>query len=72
MRHPHDDIPDVRDGLTRLERIVLYKLKELEQERPGRSIPTMQLYGRVVELIDCSQDELQCVLQRLTGNQFPR
>ena len=60
-----EHVPDVRDGLTRLERVILYELHKLQQERPGRSIPTIQLWGRVVERIDCSQDELTEALQRL-------
>lgn len=44
-----DNLPDVRDGLTRRERIVLWQLGELQKERKGRNVPTAQLYGRVVE-----------------------
>lgn len=62
-----DRIPDVRDGLTRLERVVLWQLSVLEKERPGRNIPTAQLYGRVVEYVDVSVDEFQRVLTRLVG-----
>jgi DNA gyrase/topoisomerase IV subunit A len=62
-----DHIPDVRDGLTRVERIVLYVLHETQRELGGRNVPTAMLYGRVVEHVDLSVDELQRVLQRLTG-----
>ncbi len=62
-----DRIPDVRDGLTRVERVVLWQLHEAQRERPGRGVPTAMLYGRVVEHVDLSVDELQRVLQRLTG-----
>jgi hypothetical protein len=61
------DIPDVRDGLTRLERIVLWVLSETQKELGGRSVPTAMLYGRVVEHINISEAELQRVLQRLIG-----
>lgn len=64
---PIDRIPDVRDGLTRVERVVLYVLHQTQKERGGRNVPTAMLYGRVVEHIDISVDELQRVLQRLTG-----
>jgi DNA gyrase/topoisomerase IV subunit A len=64
---PIDRIPDVRDGLTRVERVVLYVLHQTQIERGGRNVPTAMLYGRVVEHIDISVDELQRVLQRLTG-----
>jgi hypothetical protein len=60
-----DRIPDVRDGLTRVERIVLVKLYELEQERRGRMVPTAQLYGRVVEHVDMTERELVAILARL-------
>ncbi len=59
------ELPDVRDGLTRTERIVLYVLQQTQRERGGRSVPTAMLYGRVLELIDLSEDELQACLQRL-------
>ncbi|WP_044243125.1 hypothetical protein [Chondromyces apiculatus] len=64
-RSPLDNLPDVRDGLTRPERIVLVTLAELQEERRGRNVPTAMLYGRVVERIDMSVDELQRILQRL-------
>lgn len=62
-----DDIPDVRDGLTRRERVVLWQLHEIQKERGGRNVPTAMLYGRVVEHVDMSVDELQRILQRLVG-----
>ena len=37
---PDDIIPDVRDGLTRVERVVLYCLHETQKEFPGRNVPT--------------------------------
>jgi hypothetical protein len=61
------ELPDVRDGLTRTERIVLTTLNELTKEREGRSVPTMELWGRVVEKVDLSQAELQAILSRLAG-----
>lgn len=62
-----DDIPDVRDGLTRKERVVLWQISVLQQELRGRNVPTAMLYGRVVEHVDMSVDELQRILQRLVG-----
>lgn len=64
---PCDVLPDARDGLTRIERIVLHTLHETQRERGDRNVPTAMLYGRVVEKIDISVDELQRVLQRLIG-----
>jgi hypothetical protein len=67
MADPEDGIPDVRDGLTRKERVVLWVLKKTEEERGGRNVPTAMLYGRVCEHIAMRPDELQQILQRLTG-----
>lgn len=64
-RSPEDFLPDVRDGLTRAERVVLWHLSVLERERGGRNVPTAQLYGRVVEHVDMSVEELQRILVRL-------
>lgn len=60
-----DNIPDVRDGLTRIERTILYVLHETQRERNGRSVPTAMLYGRVLEYVNISEDELQMYLDRL-------
>ena len=62
-----DNLPDVRDGLTRKERAVLYCIHELQKERNGRNVPTAMLYGRVLEHVDMSESELQDILQRLTS-----
>ena len=48
MRFPADDaryaaLPDVRDGLTREERVVLYVLHQTQKERGGRNVPTAML-----------------------------
>jgi len=66
---PLRGIPDVRDGLTREERVVLWILGNLQRERGGRDVPTAMLYGRVVEHIDMSVPELQRILARLIGPQ---
>ena len=58
-------LPDVRDGLTHVERVVLRTLAELQRERRGASVPTAMLYGRVVERVDLSVDELVAILRRL-------
>jgi hypothetical protein len=34
-RDPRDNLPDIRDGLTHRERIVLQCLYDLQQEREG-------------------------------------
>lgn len=61
------ELPDARDGLTRLERIVLFELARAAKELGRRDVPTALLYGRVVEQIDVSVDELQATLARLAG-----
>ena len=62
-----NDIPDVRDGLTRKERVILYCLKKAQDELGGRNVPTIMLYGRVVELVDVSEHEFQAILSKLVG-----
>lgn len=62
-----DGIPDVRDGLTRKERAILYCLQQTQQELGGRNVPTIMLYGRVLELVDISKDEFQSILSRFVG-----
>ncbi|AUX20494.1 hypothetical protein SOCEGT47_009660 [Sorangium cellulosum] len=66
-RSPYDNLPDVRDGLTRAERVILWQLSVLEREFPGRNVPTATLYGRVVEHVDLSVPEFQRLMQRLVG-----
>lgn len=62
---PGELLPDVRDGLTRLERVVLWQIDVIQKERGDRNVPTAMLYGRVLEHVDISVDELQRTLQRL-------
>jgi hypothetical protein len=62
-----DEIPDVRDGLTRKERVVLWTLSRLQRARGGRSVPLVQLYGHVVEHVDMSIDELQRIVERMVS-----
>ena len=66
---PLDNLPDVRDGLNRKERIILFTLHEAQKERRGRYVSTAMLYGRVVERIDMSVEEFQRILQRMVGVQ---
>jgi len=67
MENFDDIIPEVRDGLTRKERIVLYCLHQAQKEFNGRNVPTATLYGRVLEYVDMSEQELQEILQRFTN-----
>jgi hypothetical protein len=66
----NDRTPDARDGLTRLERIILWQLHEAQRELGGANVPTAMLYGRVVQHIDVSVDELQAAVQRLIGTRY--
>ena len=59
------DIPDIRDGLTHEERIVLWVLHETQKERGGRNVPTPMLWGRVCEHFYISPGELSAMLARL-------
>ena len=61
-----ESLPDVRDGLTRKERIVLHCLHQLQRERDGRNAPTVMLYGRVLEYVNMSENELQMILQGIS------
>jgi hypothetical protein len=63
--HPYDKIPDVRDGLTREERVVLYVLHETQKERGDRNVPTVMLWGRVCEHFYISPEDLSAMLARL-------
>ncbi len=59
---------DARDGLTRLERIILWQLHEAQRELGRESVPTALLYGRVVEHVNVSVEEFQATLQRLVSS----
>jgi DNA gyrase/topoisomerase IV subunit A len=67
MENIGDIIPDVRDGLARKERVVLYCIHLIQNEFNGRNVPTATLYGRVLEHVDMSEHELQGILQRLSS-----
>ena len=62
-----DNLPDVRDGLTRKQREVLYCIQQIQKERQGRNVPTAMLYGRVIEHVDMSENELQIILQHFSS-----
>jgi hypothetical protein len=61
----NEDLADVRDGLTRRERVVLRVLHETQKERGGRNVPTAMLWGRVCEHFYVSPAELSAMLARL-------
>jgi len=65
MKDERDFLPDVRDGLTRRERVVLKVLHDTQKERGGRNVPTAMLWGRVCEYVDISPEELSELLARL-------
>jgi hypothetical protein len=66
----YDKIPDIRDGLTREERVVLYVLHQAQQERGDRNVPTAMLWGRVCEHFYISPDDLSLMLARLGARRF--
>jgi hypothetical protein len=66
----YDNIPDVRDGLTRKERIVLHVLNETQKERGGHNVPTPMLWGRVCEYFYISPEELSEMLARLGARRY--
>ncbi|MBI4821857.1 MAG: hypothetical protein HY791_36700 [Deltaproteobacteria bacterium] len=62
-----DVLPDVRDGLTRLERMILLTLHELKAEFGDRPVSSVMIYGRVVEKLDASPSAVVDALIRLKG-----
>ena len=64
------ELPDVRDGLTRKERVVLYVLHQAQKERGDRNVPTAMLWGRVCEHFYISPEELSQMLARLGARRF--
>ncbi|HEX6998589.1 MAG TPA: hypothetical protein VF322_10620 [Gammaproteobacteria bacterium] len=62
---PHEALPDIRDGLTQKERVVLHVLRETQKERGGRYVPTAMLWGRVCEHFWISPEDLSAMLARL-------
>jgi hypothetical protein len=58
-------IPDIRDGLTREQRVVLHVLNQLQQERGDRNVPTAMLWGRVCEYFYISPEDLSEMLAQL-------
>jgi hypothetical protein len=66
----YDRIPDVRDGLTREERVVLYVLHQVQQERGDANVPTPMLWGRVFEHFYISPERLSAMLARLGASSY--
>jgi hypothetical protein len=62
-------IPDVRDGLTELERTILYTLYEARKEYGDRHIPVALIWGRVVERLDVSHDAFMKTLRKVVEQQ---
>jgi hypothetical protein len=64
------ELPDVRDGLTRKERVVLHVLHETQKERGGRNVPTAMLWGRVCGYFYISPEDLAEMLARLGARRY--
>lgn len=62
-----DNIPNARDGLNKKERAILFCLQQAQQELGDRNVPTILLYGRVLEFVDISKGEFQSILSRFAG-----
>ena len=60
-------LPDARDGLNRKERVVLHCLMQTQKEFKDRNVPTITLYGRVLEHIDMGEAEFQYILAKMIG-----
>ena len=60
-------LPDARDGLNRKDRVVLYCLMQTQKEFKDRNVPTITLYGRVLEHIDVGEAEFQHILANMVG-----
>ncbi len=62
-----DRIPDVRDGLTRIERLVLLEIDRAQAEFPNRRVPSAVVYGRVCEHVGVNLEprEFEALLGRL-------
>ena len=71
LRDELNSLPDVRDGLTREQRVILYTLYEAEKEMRGKRVPTLMLYGRVCERMPMSKDRFQALLSGLVGRGVP-
>jgi hypothetical protein len=65
-----DRTPDVRDGLMREQRVVLYVLSQLQKERGDRNVPTTLLWGRVCEYFYISPEDLSEMLAQLGARKF--
>jgi hypothetical protein len=71
MGEPFDKTPDIRDGLTSEERVVLYVLNETQTERGDRNVPTALLWGRVCEHFYISPEDLSRLLAKLGARRPP-
>ena len=65
------NLPDVRDGLSHRERIVLWCLFELRKEHGDRRIAAGLLYGSVVDHVNMSVEETRSILGRFVGGELP-
>lgn len=66
-----DRLPDVRDGLTREQRVILTVMHEAQQEWGDRTVPSVVIYGRVVERVSMSVDRFMALLAHLAGQGDP-
>jgi uncharacterized protein (TIGR00251 family) len=62
-----DRLPDVRDGLSRVERLILLEMHRAQAEFPNRRVPSAIVYGRVCEYDGVNLDprEFEAILARM-------
>jgi hypothetical protein len=60
-------LPDVRDGLTELERIILLELRNLAAVCGPRGVSSAMLYGRVCARLPVGTRVFEATLRRLVG-----
>ena len=65
------NLPDVRDGLTHRERIVLWCLHDLQKEHGDGQIPTGMLYRSVFENVNMTVGDMKSILVRFVGHELP-
>jgi hypothetical protein len=65
MADPAVHLPDVRDGLNRVQRVMLMEIDRTLREIGRSYVPAPMLYGRVLEHVDLSEDEFRAVLDSL-------
>ncbi len=64
------NLPDVRDGPTRRERIERWCVRELQKEHGDRQFATGLLYGNAVEHNNLGVEDMKSILGRFGGGEL--